>query len=154
MSLANVVESAALLIIGGLVTWFVQSRIEAIRSIKESLNSQRMTTYIQILDPFFSLFSGTGSDTQHAIKQLTSYKYRKTAFELTLFGADGVVKAYNSMFQYAYKMESGTPDIKETMWLWGHLLLEIRKSLGNKRTSLDEYDMLRAMIKDIDDFKK
>lgn len=36
------------------------------------------------------------------------------------------------------------------MLLWGKLLLEIRKSLGNKKTKLDEFDMLRAMIKDIE----
>jgi len=36
------------------------------------------------------------------------------------------------------------------MRLWGSLLLEIRKSLGNKNTKLNEIDMLRAMIKDID----
>lgn len=39
---------------------------------------------------------------------------------------------------------------KKMMTLFGNFLLEIRKSLGNKRTKLDEFDMLRAMIKDID----
>ncbi|MFA5877596.1 MAG: hypothetical protein WC880_04530 [Candidatus Paceibacterota bacterium] len=112
-----------------------------------------MTTYVQILEPFFGLFSSTSRETEQAVKQLTSSKYRKTAFELNLFGADDVVKAYNNMFQYAYKMENNNPDIKKTMWLWGHLLLEIRRNVGNRDTSLNEYDMLRAMIKDIDDFK-
>ena len=36
------------------------------------------------------------------------------------------------------------------MRIWGGLLLEIRRSLGNKKTKLDEFDMLRAMIEDID----
>jgi len=39
------------------------------------------------------------------------------------------------------------------MSLWGILLLEIRKSLGDKNTKLEKYDMLRAMIKDIDKFE-
>lgn len=33
---------------------------------------------------------------------------------------------------------------------WGMLLLEIRKSLGNKNTKLNELDMLHAMLKDAD----
>jgi len=40
------------------------------------------------------------------------------------------------------------------MRLWGALLIEIRKSLGNKKTKLKEVDMLRGMIKDIDNFLK
>ena len=55
--------------------------------------------------------------------------------------------------QYTYKSEdSSEKDPKEMMRLWGVLLLEIRKSLGNRRTKLDEWDMLRGMIKDIDEF--
>ena len=33
---------------------------------------------------------------------------------------------------------------------WGHLLLAIRKDLGNKRTKLKEKDMLSSQITDID----
>jgi len=50
-----------------------------------------------------------------------------------------------------YETEAtGKSNPKEMMRLWGTLLLEIRKSLGNKKTKLNEFDMLRAMIKDID----
>ena len=53
--------------------------------------------------------------------------------------------------QHTYKREvAEKQDPKEMMRLWGSLLLEIRKSLGNRKTKLDEWDMLRAMIKDID----
>jgi hypothetical protein len=53
--------------------------------------------------------------------------------------------------KHAYKVEvTGNKDPKEMMSLWGELLLEIRKSLGNKDTKLNKFDMLRAMVKDID----
>lgn len=54
--------------------------------------------------------------------------------------------------KHTYKAESTgvEQDPKETMRLWGRLILEIRRSLGNKKTKLDDLDMLRAMIKDID----
>jgi len=81
--------------------------------------------------------------------------YRKTAFNLNLFGSDEVVKAYNALMQHTYEAESTEKqDPKEMMRLWGMLLLEIRKSLGNKKTKLDELDMLRAMIKDIDEYSR
>ena len=33
---------------------------------------------------------------------------------------------------------------------WGIFILEIRKSLGNKKTKLNELDMLHSMLKDAD----
>jgi hypothetical protein len=36
------------------------------------------------------------------------------------------------------------------MRLWGQLLLEIRKDVGNKKTGLNELDMLRWLISDIE----
>ncbi len=55
--------------------------------------------------------------------------------------------------QHVYKAESTEKqDPRKMMSLWGTLLLEIRKSLGNKKTKLNELDMLRGMIKDIDEY--
>lgn len=68
-----------------------------------------------------------------------------------LFGSDEVVCAYNNLMKHSYDVEvTGNKDPKEMMSLWGTLLLEIRKSLGNKDTKLNKFDMLRAMVKDID----
>lgn len=77
---------------------------------------------------------------------------KKTAFDLNLFGSDEVVLAYNNFMKLIYPYESETTEKREPkmILLWGKLLLEIRKSLGNKKTKLDELDMLRAMITDID----
>ena len=52
--------------------------------------------------------------------------------------------------KHTYEAEAtGNQDPEKMMRLWGKLLLEIRKSLGNKKTKLNELDMLRAMIKDM-----
>ena len=42
------------------------------------------------------------------------------------------------------------PNQEMYLRLWGRLLLEIRKDVGNKDTELNELDMLRWLIKDID----
>ena len=70
-----------------------------------------------------------------------------------MLGPDNVVRAYNALWEYAYKSEADeNPEQRGVtyMKLWGKLLLEIRKDVGNKDTKLNEADMLRWLIKDID----
>jgi hypothetical protein len=112
-------------------------------------NAGRFTARYWIPIRLFADLKGQGPI--QVIKKITSYEYRKTAFDLNLFGSDEVVRAYNALMKHTYEAEAtGKQDPKEMMRLWGRLLLEIRRSLGNKKTKLNEFDMLRAMIKDID----
>ena len=145
-----------LMALGGIITWVIKSKIEELRAIEEKLREERRNIYAQILDPYIRLFAdlkGKGPDL--ALRKITSYDYRKTAFDLNLFGSDEVVRAYNDLMKHTYKAEAtGNQDPKEMIRLWGKLLLEIRKSLGNKKTKLNEFDMLRAMIKDIEELER
>lgn len=141
-----------LIVIGGIISWFLKSRIEELRAIEEKLREERRKIYGQILDPYIRLFSDLkGQGSSNALKQISSYEYRKTAFDLNLFGSDEVVRAYNNLWKHTYEAEKkDCRDPKEMMSLLGNLLLEIRKSLGNKNTILKEKDMFRSMFKDID----
>lgn len=156
MNWLQILGPSLLIIIGGIITWFIKSRIEELRATEERLQDQRRKIYLEILDPYIRLFTelkskGPIQAPVQAFKKITSYEYRKTAFNLNLFGSDNVVRAYNALMQHTYEAEStGKQNPREMMRLWGNLLLEIRKSIGNKKTKLDEFDMLRAMIKDID----
>ena len=152
MNWLQVLGPSLLVIVGGIITWFLKSRVEELRATEEKLREERRKIYSQLLDPYVRLFANLkGQDTTHMIKTINSYEYRKTAFDLNLFGSDEVVHAYNALMQYSFQSEfAKKQDPKELMRLWGSLLLEIRKSLGNKKTKLQELDMLRAMIKDID----
>jgi hypothetical protein len=58
--------------------------------------------------------------------------------------------AYNAMWQHIHAAEEGTQDPRELMRLWAAVLLAVRRSGGNSDTKLDEWDMLAAIIKDID----
>ena len=141
-----------LMVLGGIITWFIKSRIEELRAIEEKLREERRNIYAQILDPYIHLFADIkkGKGPDEALKRVTSYDYRKTAFDLNLFGSDEVIWAFNNLMEHTYEAEAtGKQDPKKMISLWGKLLLEIRKSLGNKKTKLNEVDMLRAMIKDV-----
>jgi hypothetical protein len=151
MDWLQVLGPPLLMALGGIITWVIKSKIEELHAVEEKLREDRRKIYSQILDPYVRLFADLeGRGSAQAIKKITSYEYRKTAFELNLFGSDEVVRAYNALMKHTYEAESTRKqDTKEMMRLWGNLLLEIRKSLGNKKTKLNERDMLRAMIKDI-----
>jgi len=146
----QILGPSILMIVSGIITWHMKSKSEELRSIEEKLREKRRNIYIQILEPYIQLFTDLSEEgKKKAIEEITSYKYKKTAFELTLFGSDEVVKAYNGLLQHAYKVESGQEKGNENkiMQLMGKLLLEIRKSLGNKKTKLENIEMLEAMIK-------
>ncbi len=68
--------------------------------------------------------------------------------------ADECVKAYGDMMQYFYKQDYGRPITTEQgiagMRHFARLELAIRRSLGNKNTTLNEVDMLRWLITDIE----
>ena len=138
----------------GLIVWFFQSRIETIKRETERLQDERRKVYIQVFDPYIRILVGSKnpSETKRALNQVTSFDYRRAAFELNLMGSDDVVRALNEFMQYSYGIDGDrAPANPEVMLrLWGHVLLAIRKDLGNKRTKLEEIDMLKGHIKDID----
>jgi hypothetical protein len=150
MDWLQILGPTLLMVLGGIITWFIKSKIEELRAIEVKLREERRNIYAQILDPYIRLFADLKSKgPDEALKMITSYDYRKTAFDLNLFGSDEVVRAYNELMKHTYEAEATGNHPVEMMLLWGKLLLEIRKSLGNKKTKLNEIDMLRAMIKDI-----
>jgi len=152
MEWLQILGPTLLMVLGGIITWFIKSKVEELRAIEEKLRDERRNIYAQILDPYIRIFADMkGEGPDEALKIMTSYDYRKTAFDLNLFGSDEVVLAYNNLMKHTYEAEATeNKDPNKMMLLWGKLLLEIRKSLGNKNTKLDEFDMLKSMIKDID----
>ncbi|MCJ7812649.1 hypothetical protein MUP95_04930 [bacterium] len=155
MNWIQILGPSLLLIIGGIISWFIKSRVEELQAIEEKLREDRRKIYLQILDPYIKLFSDISqTNMAQQVKRIKSYDYKKAAFELNIFGSDNVIAAYNNLMTHIFQAEaSGKQDPNEMFDLWGKLLLEIRKSLGNKKTNLNSIDMLRGMIKDIDNLK-
>jgi len=149
----QIVAAPLLVALGGLAAWFIQSRVEQVRATEERLTAERRKVYAEILEPYIRMFAGvkSGEGVKEATEKILSFEYRKTSFELGLVGSDDVVRAYNDMMQFFFKAanEDGQ-DSSQGILLWGALLLEIRRSLGNKDTKLDALDMLRGMITDIE----
>lgn len=144
-----------LIIIGGIITWIIKSNIEELRTAEANLTETRRKIYAEILKPYIIIFANLKKETEQAkaLEIITTEAYRKTAFDLCLFGSDEVVLAYNALMQHTYKTAAtDKQDPKKLFTLWGRFLLAIRKSIGNKGTKLIELDMMRGMITDLDSY--
>lgn len=153
MNWLQIVAPPLLMVIGGIITWFLKAKSEELRIVEAKLSEQRWKAYDEILEPYIRIFANLKDpkNIEDATTKILSYDYRKTAFNLNLFGSDGVVRAYNSLMKHFFHAASSKQqDPKVMMRLWGNFLLEIRKSLGNKNTKLKDIEMLEAMITDID----
>ena len=142
-------------LIGAGIGWFLKSKLEAKKQAEEALRDERAKIYIDILMPFAQLFTNLSQKSQQeSLKQITSFEYRKKSFQLLLIGSDDVTKAWNSMWDTVYKAERGEIDNKNILLAFGEVLLAIRKGLGNTDTSMNNRDMLRWLVKDIDSIDK
>jgi hypothetical protein len=160
MDWVNLALPAVFATIGGLIVWFFESRAEKLRKVEESLQDRRLKLYSDTLDPFIRLFvgvsdeEGEGQAADQAFAELKSYEYRKAAFDLTMFGSDEVVLAYNAMWQHIFKEGSSAANIREMVRLWANILLAVRRSGVNPKTKLGERDILASGFKDLDTFAK
>jgi len=146
--------------------WKIRARLERTAELEDRLREDRIAIYNDILEPFFILLmpeaiwlsnpknKNTKKDEVATTKML-SIEYRKQALKLSLIGSDAVVKSYNNLLQYFYmkdeasqKSEVDINEIKHMIGLLGTLLLEIRRSMGNESTKLNNWDMLEWFIND------
>jgi len=143
-----------LVFVGGLISWFLKNRKEELKAIEERALEKRIETYNKILNPFIVLFSATKKDDQKmkqkALDEILSVEYRKAGFNLITFGSDEMVISYNKMMQGFYNKPSD--DTANTMKNFANFVLSIRKDVYDKNTKLKEWDMLKFMITDIEEF--
>jgi len=97
-----------LVVITGLLTWFLKDKSEKLKFKRKKLIEEKRTNYEKILEPIIRVFVGVNNKNEmgKAIKQIQSYEYKKSSFQLMLFGSDNVVTVYNDFFQYLYTNES------------------------------------------------
>jgi len=148
------------------VGWRLRRRLERRLELEDKLREDRIDTYNDILEPFTLLLMSDAawlSDPKNrnkdrneiATRQMLSVEYRRKAFKMSLFGSDAVVRAYNDLMQFSF--ERGREEsvgaatehtTKEMMSHLGKFLLEIRRSVGNEATELDNWEMLEWLMTD------
>jgi len=146
------------------VGWKYRQSMERKIKIEEKLRDDRIEIYNKILEPFVILLMSDAAWASNpknksrdkntiATSQMLSLEYRQVSFKLSLLGSDEVVTSFNNLFQYFYNhaeeaQAHSKTNLKEMMVLLGTFLLEIRKSMGNESTKLDNWAMLEWFITD------
>jgi hypothetical protein len=142
--------------------WRLRRRLERRLELEDKLRDDRIETYNDILEPFVILFTSDEAwkiDPENrnkdknalAMQTMLSLEYRRKAFKLSLVASDSVVGAYNNLMQFFFQRAGHDPseaDIKEMLSLMGAFLLEIRRSVGNESTRLDNWQMLEWFLTD------
>ena len=164
-AIANIVTPIVILILS-VVGWKYRQSIERKFKIEEKLRDERIEIYNQILEPFIIMLmtdAAWSSDPKNknkdkykiATTKLLSLEYRKISFKLSLIGSDPVVSSYNNLMQHFYsKGGDSSPaysteeEVIEIMSLLGNFLLEVRRSMGNDSTRIDNWGMLEWFITD------
>lgn len=135
-------------------------------AIDRQMQADRIAVYQELLKPFMIMFM---NDTAWASEQARNKAYKNktkeaviqglmwsedwilNSFRLTLIGSDASVRAFNRLMDTARSQEGqSVTDPKQLVELVANLLLEIRRSAGNERTGLENWDMLRPFITDLD----
>jgi len=134
----------------GVLVWYLQSRIEAVRAERRRLQDERRKIYIAVLEPYIRVLAGIKkpSETSKAMNRMSSFEYRKVSHELNLMGSDEVIRANNTFMQLAYSASERAITPEEWLQCWGGLLLAIRKDLGARKTGLTAVEMLESQVTD------
>ena len=140
-----------LVFLGGIISWFLKTRSEELKAIEEKAQERRVETYNKLLNPMIVLLTKTSSDKMKAKAEaeISSVDYRRAGFDLIIFGSDEMVNEYNELMQGLYKGKTET-EPKVVMKQFAKFILSIRKDVYNKHTKLEEWDMLKFMITDIE----
>ena len=140
--------------------WFIKSYLAESRKARERLWPERRNLYMKFQDPFIRFFHGVAVESQEeqdkALKEITSYEFRQTAFEVVLISSDEMVNTYNEFMRKTYEgslpgASKGASSGLVLLEIWSRILLAIRKDIVMK-TKLGNWDMVRWMITDIDNY--
>jgi len=164
LSAIGSVATPILVLILTAVGWKYRQSIERRIKLEEKLREDRIDIYNAILEPFIILLMSDAAwqsdkknknkdKNQIAIDQMLSLDYRKVSFKLSLIGSDDVVRSFNNLMQYFYNQSGNRQNpeagkLREMMSLLGTFLLEIRKSMGNEATKIDNWGMLEWFLTD------
>jgi hypothetical protein len=153
--------SPILLTIGGLVTWILKSKREELLTQEEKSREFKIKTYETLLEPYIAIFTFALPDTkkEKEVQKITSLEYKKAAFNLTSFGSDEVIIAFNKLMQSFYHKKAEDYQDKSDwgiimLTVFSDFLLAIRKDLYTKNTKLKRSQLVEFMITDIEDYRK
>lgn len=161
----NLITPVMMTVLGFLV-WRYRHTWQRRATKEEYLNEELFRLYDTILQPYLLIMGSDqvwkankkykGKNKEEVAKSLILEPgYQKAMLKLTLIAPDYVVRTLNDFIVHSRKMEEQperTPEnTTESIRKLGELLLAIRKGCGHDNTRLRDLDMLKWIIRDLED---
>lgn len=143
--LSNINPTLLTIISGGL-GYAISKFYEEIKESKQRIYEQKRKFYNDLIAPFRDLLKNIKSkkgSQEFTDRQISSAM--DAAFDNILYASDDVIKLYGQFRNNSQNTQTDNNQYK-TLKLFAHLLLAMRKDLGNKMSNLNEIQILRMFI--------
>ncbi|MDP3451508.1 MAG: hypothetical protein Q8R90_01010 [Bacteroidales bacterium] len=141
---SQIVIPMLLLILGG-IGWLYRHEKERRHQIEKQLSDRKYDVYIKLLTVFFDILKqvkkGQPTNALKLIDKMLDIKK-----ELIIFGNDKVLFAF-----FKWEKESQT---KSNLKALAELIIEVRKDMGNPKTSVSTKDFLKSLVSTDNDYKE
>lgn len=118
--------------------------LEKQKEIEKQIREQKIKIYGELTKLLLEDVMGSTKNNKPLSNSVIA-KYPKICNDLIFWGSDEVVKQYQKTFQ-----SFANPDIIAMMRELENLLLAIRKDTGHKNKGLENFDLLKVFINDLD----
>ncbi|ERJ57151.1 hypothetical protein [Sphingobacterium paucimobilis] len=133
-----------LLILLAGIGWLYRHEKERRLEIEKQLSDKKYDVYIRLLTVFFDLLKqvkkGQPTNSAKLIDKMLDIKK-----EIIIFGNDEVLFAF-----FKWERDSQT---KRNLKALAELIIEIRRDMGNNKTSVTTKDFLKSLVSTDEDFK-
>ncbi len=130
------------------IGWLYRHEKEKRLQIEKQLSESKYKVYIQLLTVFFHIFKqvkkGQKTNADKLIGTMVDIKK-----ELIIYGNDDVLKSF---FNWEKASQSN-----ENLYALAHLVIEVRKDMGNPKTKITTLDFLNSLVatkEDLQSLKK
>jgi len=159
--LESEVQAALLTFLGAFAIWLVRSWYEARREERRRGYEHRREVYMQVISTIQGIFHRSRQTGHAAPEDDMVRKLRDASNKLYLEGSDSVYQAFRRILTQAQAQVAVGDDAEQAALLamrsvhcLACCMLEMRKDVGFKRTTLTEHDYLRQLLSDYDSHRE
>lgn len=140
---------AVLTMVITILGWIIHRKTERIKIIENQLSEKKHEAYAEIVQLFYDVLqdirSGKSFDNEDAEKRMMRSKR-----DILMYGSDKVFKAFNQYLCATTQNSDPMLPLKNFL----KLILEIRKDMCGKKTSVKEKDILLSLMQSEEEVKK
>lgn len=144
-------------IIGAIVGYFIQNRINRLQKIEENIRNLKFDLYKKLIEPYIFILAFPGNDTSYefAINELSTLPYKRNYYNLKFIGSDQIIILFNELLELGNNARGdelnkvSKVEKSKIINVLGKLFLEIRKEYGVK-TKLNPEEIMKLALKELE----